>query len=114
MQTSSSLQLFDATWIYFLGSRTADNFTRARFPHRAGTAGHAEMHFQSCHCSSFCLLWGDVKAYRSSEIWATPMIGATVVVVVSRLVAAGNRLVGFNAEGSPRVASYRRHLDPPA
>jgi hypothetical protein len=28
MQTSSSLQLFDATWIYFLGSRIADNYTR--------------------------------------------------------------------------------------
>lgn len=25
MQTPSSLQLFDATWIYFLGSRIADN-----------------------------------------------------------------------------------------
>jgi len=27
MHTSSSLQLFDATWIYFLGSRIADNYT---------------------------------------------------------------------------------------
>jgi hypothetical protein len=28
MQTSSSLQLFDWTWIYFLQSRVADNYTR--------------------------------------------------------------------------------------
>jgi len=28
MQTSSSLQLFDTTWIYLLGSRIADNYTR--------------------------------------------------------------------------------------
>lgn len=28
MQTSSSLQLLDTTWIYLLGSRIADNYTR--------------------------------------------------------------------------------------
>ena len=28
MQTPSSLQLFDATWIYFLGSRITDNYTK--------------------------------------------------------------------------------------
>jgi hypothetical protein len=28
MQASSSLQLFDATWIYFLGNRIADNYTK--------------------------------------------------------------------------------------